>query len=129
MPKVDNLAKGWIGSVGPQTGAAVVHAAKMPMQYMLPRESMQEQCGGAMADIKMLPAFTAKGSPGCFSDVLHDVLEGNPDLQLVEVRPGGEDLEHLFEYAQGTVDDGRQETVYLENLDDDECLDLRADAS
>ena len=66
---------------------------------------------------------------GCFSDVLHDILEGNPDLQVVVVRPSGEDLEHLFEYAQASVDvDGRQETVYLENLDDDGCLDLRADA-
>ena len=30
MPKVDNLAKGWIGSVGSKMGAAVVHAAKIP---------------------------------------------------------------------------------------------------
>ena len=90
---------------------------------------MQVQCDGAMADVKMLPTFTAKRSPGCFSDVLHDILQGNPDLQLVVVRPGGEDLAHLFEYAQATVDaDGRQETVHLENLDDDGCLDLRADA-
>ena len=129
MPKMDNLAKGWIGNVGTKTRAAVVHAAKMPTQCILARESMQEQCDGAMADVKMLPAFTAKRSPGCFSDVLHDILEGNPDLQLVVVRPSGEDLEYLFEYAQATVDgDGRQETVYLENLGDDGCLDLRADA-
>ena len=80
MPKVDNLAKGWIGSVGAKTGAAVVHAAKMPTQYILARESMRVQCDGATADVKMLPAFTAKRSLGCFSDVLHDILEGNPDL-------------------------------------------------
>ena len=99
---------------GAKTGAAVVHAAKMPKQYILARESMQVQCDGAMADVKMLPAFTAKPSPGFFSDVLHDILEGSRDLQLVVVRPNGEDLEHLFEYAQATVDaDGRQETVYL----------------
>ena len=60
MPKVDNLAKGWIGSVGAKTGAAVVHAAEMPTQYILVRESMQVQRDGAMADVKMLPAFTAK---------------------------------------------------------------------
>ena len=116
--------------MGTKTGAAVVHAAKMPMQYILARESMQVQCDGAMADVKMLPAFTSKRTPGCFNDVLHDILEGNPDLQLVVVRPNGEDLEHMFEYAQATVDgEGRLETVYLENLDDDRCLDLRADAS
>ena len=91
---------------------------------------MQVQCDGALADVKVLPAFTPKRSPGCFSDVLHDILEGNPDLQLVAVRPNGEDLEHLFEYGQATVTgDVRQETVYLENLDDDGCLDLQADAS
>ena len=118
MAKVDNLAKGWIGSVGAKTGAAVVHAAKMPTQYILARESMQVQCDGAMADVKVLPPFTAKRSPGCLGDVLHDILERNPDLQLVVVRLSGKDLEHLFEYA--TVDgDGRQETVYLENRDDD----------
>ena len=129
MPKVDNLAKGLIGSVGAKTGAAVVHAAKIPTQYILARHSMQVQCDGAMADVKMLPAFTAKRSPGGFSDVLHDILEGNPNLQVVVVRPSGEDLEHPFEYAQATVDaDGRQETVYLENLDDDGCSDLRANA-
>ena len=39
------------------------------------------------------------------------------------VRPSGEDPEHLFEYAQATVDaDGRQEVVYLENLDDANVL-------
>ena len=129
MPKVDNLAKGWIGSVGAKTGAAVVHAAKMRTQYILVRESMQVQCDDAMADVKMLPAFTAKRSPACFSDVLHDILEGNVDLQLSVVRPSGEDLEHLFVYAQATVDrDGRHETVCLENPDDDGCLNLRADA-
>ena len=58
--------------------AAVVHAAKMPTRYILARENMQVQCDGAMADVKMLPAFTAKRSPGCFSDILHDILEGNP---------------------------------------------------
>ena len=128
MPKVDNLAKGWIGSVGIKTGAAMVHAAKMPTQCILTRESMQVQCDGTMADVKMLPAFTTKRSPGCFSDVLHDILEGNLDLQLVVVRPSGKDLEHLFEYAQATMDgDGRQETVYLENLDDHGCPNLQAD--
>ena len=87
------------------------------------------QCDGAMVDVKMLPAFTAKRSPGCFNDVLHDILERNPNLQLLVVRPSGEDLEHLLEYAQATVvADGRYETVYLEKLDDDGCLDLRADA-
>ena len=129
MLKVGNLAKGLIGSVGTKTGAAVVHATKIPSQYILARESMQVQCDGAMVDFKMLPPFIAKRSPGCFSDLLHDILEGNQDLQLVVVRPSGEDLEHLFEYAQATVDgDGRQETVYLENLDDDGCMDVPADA-
>ena len=109
MPKVDNLAKGWIGSVGAKTGAAVVHAAKMPTQYILERESSVQ-----------FFLCSACANTGCFSDVLHDILEGNPDLLVVVVRPSGEDLEHLFEYAQATVDgDGRQETVYLENLDDD----------
>ena len=94
---------------------------------------MQEgagRCRAGRAHAKtLLPAFTAKRSPGCFSDVLHDILEGNPHMQLVVVRPSGEDLEHLFEYAQATVDGyGRQETVYLDNLDDDGCLDLRVDA-
>ena len=129
MLKVDNLAKGWIGSMGTKTGAAVVHAAKMPTQCFHARESMQVQCEGAMADVKMLPTFTAKRSPRFFNDVLHDILEGNPHLQLVVVWPSGEDPEHIFMYAQATVDgDGRQETVCLENLDDDRCLDLRADA-
>ena len=129
MPKVDDLAKGWIGSVG-KTGAAVVHAAKMPMQCILARASMHVQCNGAMADVKMLPSFTAKQSPRYFNDVLHDVPEGNLDQRLVVVRLNGEDLVHLFEYAQATVDgDGGLETVHLENLDDDGCLDLRADAS
>ena len=128
MPKVDNLAKGWIGNVMTRTGAAVVHAAEMPTPYILVRESMQVQCIGTMAHVKMLPVFTSKRSPAWLSDVLHDILEGNPDLQLVVVRPSGEDLEHLFEYTAGTVDgDGRQGTVYLENLDDG-CLDLPADA-
>ena len=109
MPKVNTLAKGCIGSVGTKTGTTVVHIAKMPTQHILTRDSMQVQCDGAMADIRMLPAFTSKRSPACFSDVLHDILEGNPDLQLVVVRPSGEVLEHLFEYAQATVDrDGRQ---------------------
>ena len=89
MPKLDNLAKGWIGNVASKTGVAVVHAAKMPTQYILARESMQVQCDGTMADVKMLPAFTSKRSPRCFSDVFHDILEGNPDLQLVVVRPNG----------------------------------------
>ena len=116
MPKVDNLGKGWIGSVGAKMGAVVVHAAKMTTEYILAGESMQVQCDGAMADVKMLPAFTAKRSPGCFSDVLNDILERHPHLQLVVVRPTGDDLEHLFEYAQATVDgEVRQQTVYLEN--------------
>ena len=67
-------------SVGTKTGATVVHAAKMPMQYFLSRESVQVQCDGTMADVKLLPVFTSKRSPGCFSDVLHDILEGNPNL-------------------------------------------------
>ena len=129
MLKVDNLPKGWIGSVGAKTGTAVVHAAKMPTQYILARESMQVQCHGAMADVKMLPAFTAKRSPWCFNDVLGDILKGSPHLQLVVVRPNGEAQEHLYHHAQATVDgDGRQQTVYLENPDDDKCLHLRADA-
>ena len=86
-----------MGSVGTKTGATVVHAAKMPTQYILARESMEVQCDGAMADVKILPAFTAKRSPGCFSDVLHDILEANLDVQLVVVWLSGEDLEHLFE--------------------------------
>ena len=33
------------------------------------------------------------------------------------VRPSGEDVEHLFEFASATVDsEGRQDTVYLEDL-------------
>ena len=59
---------------GAKTGAAVVHAAKMPTQYILARESMQVQCDGAMADVKMLPAFT-KG-------VRHRVASGG-DASLV----------------------------------------------
>ena len=83
------------------------------------------QCDGAMADVKMLPAFTAKRSPWCFIDVLHSILEGNLDLQLVVVPANGEDLDYLFEYAQATVDaDSYQETVYLENLDYNGCLDF-----
>ena len=114
IPKVDNFAKGWIGSVGTNTGAPVVHAAKMPTQYILASASLQVQCDGTMADVKMLPAFTSKRSPRCFSDVLHDSLEGNPDLQLVVVRPSGEGLQHLLEYTQAAVDgDGCEETVYL----------------
>ena len=129
MPKVDNLAKGWIGNVGAKMGAAVVHAARMPTQNILVRESMQGQCDGAMANVKMLPPITSKRSPGCFSDVLHNIVEGNLDLQLVVVRPSGEDLLHLFEYAHPTLDaDGRQHTVYLENLDDDGCSDRTVDA-
>ena len=62
--------------MGAKTGAAVVHAAKMPTQYILAMESMQVQRDGAMVAVKMLPAFTAKRSPGCSSDVLHDSLEG-----------------------------------------------------
>ena len=86
------------------------------------------QCDGTMADVKMLVAFTSQRSPGCFNDVLHDILEGNPNLQLVVVRPNGEDLQHLFEYTTATVNgEGRQETVCLENLDDG-CLDLCTDA-
>ena len=73
--------------MGANTGALVVHGAKMPTQYILARESMHVQCDGALADVKMLPAFTAKRSPGCFGDVLHDILEGNPNMQLVVVRP------------------------------------------
>ena len=113
---------------GIKTGAAVVQAANMPTRYILVRESMQVRCDGTMADVKMLPAFTSKRSPRCFSHVLHDILEGNPDLQLVVSPPSGEDLEHLFEYTAATVDgDGRQETVYLKILDDG-CSDLRAEA-
>ena len=63
-----------------KTGATVVHAAKIPMQYFLLRENIQVQCDGTMADVKLLPAFTPKRSPGCVSDVLHDILEGNPNL-------------------------------------------------
>ena len=47
------------------------------------------ECDGTMADVKMLPACTSKGSPKCFSDVLHNILEGNPDLQLVVLVSGG----------------------------------------
>ena len=50
--------------MGTKTGAAVVHAAKMPTQCILAKESMQVHCHGAMADFKMLPAFTAKRSRG-----------------------------------------------------------------
>ena len=71
--------------MGAKMGAAVVHAAKMPTEYMLARESMQVQCDGAMADVKMLPALTAKRSPGGFSDVLRDIHEGNLDSQVVVV--------------------------------------------
>ena len=71
IPKVDNFAKGWIASVWTKTGAAVVHAAKVPTQYILAMESMQVQCDGPMVDVKMLPAFTSKRSPGRFTDVLH----------------------------------------------------------
>ena len=45
------------------------------------------------------------------------------------VQPSGEDPKHLFEYAQANVDgDSCQETVHLENLDEDGPLDLQADA-
>ena len=103
----------------------MVHAAKMPTQCILAKESMQVQCewchGGCQDATRV--------HRQAISDVLHDILEGNLALQLVVVRPSGEDLEHLFEYAQATVDgNGCQETMYLENLDDDGCLDLRADA-
>ena len=56
---------GWIGGVGSKTGIAVVHVAKMPTQYILARDSMQVQCDGTMADVKMLPVFTSKRSPRC----------------------------------------------------------------
>ena len=46
--------------MGTKTGAAVVHAAQMPTKYILARESMQVQCDGTMADVKMLPASTSK---------------------------------------------------------------------
>ena len=60
--------------------------------------------------------------------MLQDVLELNPDLQLVVVRRDGEDLEHLLEYTTTTIDsEDHQGTVYLEDLDDG-CLDLRVDA-
>ena len=52
----------------------------MPTQYILARESMQVQCDGAMADVKMPPVFTAKQSLGCFRDVLGDILEWNPHV-------------------------------------------------
>ena len=75
----------------------------------------------------MLPVFTSKQSPRCFTNVLHDALRGNPDPQLVVVRPSGKDLWHLFEYST-TVDGAScQETVYLETLEDG-CLDLPAHA-
>ena len=113
--------------MGTKTGAAVVHAAKMPTQYIFARENIKMQCDGTMADVGM-PAFTSKRSPRCFSDVLHDILEGNPTLQLVVIRPSGEGLEPLFEYTSATVDgDGRQETVYLKNVEDG-CRDLGVDA-
>ena len=64
---------------------------------------MQVQCDGTIPDVKMPPPFTSKKSPRCFSDVLHDILEGKRELQLVVVRPSGEDLEHLLEYAQATA--------------------------
>ena len=89
LPNVDNLAKGWIGSVGSKTQAAVVHAAKMPKRYILARQRLHVQCDGTMVDVKIMPAFASKRSLGRFNDVLHDVLEGNPDLQLVVVRPNG----------------------------------------
>ena len=86
------------------------------------------QCTGTKGDVKMLPAFTSKRSPGCFSDVLQDTLEGNPHLQLVVVRPSGEDPKHLFQFTAGTVDGGgRQEMVYLENPGNG-FLELQADA-
>ena len=113
--------------MGSTTGAAVVHAAKLRTQYIFARESMHVQCDGTTADVKILPVFTSKRSPECFSDV-HIILGRYPDMQLVVVRPSGEDLEHLFEYTAATVDgEGGQGTGYLENVDD-KCLDLRADA-
>ena len=38
----------------------MVHVAKLSIQCILAKESMQVQCDGAMADVKM---FTAKRSP------------------------------------------------------------------
>ena len=86
--------------MGTNTGAAAVHATEMSTQCFHARESMQVQCEGAMADVKMLPTFNAKRSPRFFNDVLHDILEGNPDLQLVVVWPSGEDPEHIFMYLK-----------------------------
>ena len=66
MPKVDNLAKGWIGSVATKTGATVLHATQMPTQHISRKEIMRVECDATIADIKMLPAFTPKRSLGCF---------------------------------------------------------------
>ena len=56
-------------------------------------------------------------------------MERNPDPQLVVVQANGEELEHLFEYRAAIVDsEGRQETLYLEDLDH-KCVDLRAAAA
>ena len=71
---MDNVAKGWIGRVGTKIGEAVAHAAQMPTQYILARESMQVQCGGSMAHVKLLLAFTSKQSLGCFSDVVQFMI-------------------------------------------------------
>ena len=129
MPKVDNLAKGWIGSVGAKTGAAVVHAAKMPTRYILARESMQVQCDGAMADVKMLPAFTAKRSPGCFSYISTTLRNGTQICKWWWYGQVAKTLSTYLSMPPATAcTNGCQETVYLENPDDHTCLDLRADA-
>ena len=57
------------------------------------------QCDGTMADVKMLPVFSSKRSLGCFSDVLHDILKGNPNMQLVMVRPRGPGFSEIEYHA------------------------------
>ena len=89
---------------------------------------MEVHCNGTMADVKMLPEFTSKRSPGSLSDSLYNNLEGNPGLQPQVVRGNGEDPEHQFEYTTATVDrDGRQGKVYQENQEDG-YVDRRVDA-
>ena len=43
--------------------------------------------------MELLPAFTSKRSLGCFSYVLHNISEGKLNMQLVVVRPRGNDLQ------------------------------------
>ena len=93
-----------------QDVAVVVHVAQMH--------------GGAMANVKSVPSFTAKRTPGCSSDVLQNLLETNSNLKVAMMPPNGEDTHHLFEYTAPTVDsEGGQETVYLEHLQEG-LLDL-----